>query len=863
MDGKKENPVKKVLSQIIRLDQVKSVSEMRKIITEILELLGTYAEADRVYFFERDRRSNLFLNTYEWRVSEKIKKEKRYCSVAAYHMPYWMSMFQAGETIVIRDREEIRKKMPKEYAAMKRSGVETEVAIPLFVRDELRGFIGMDNPESTISEVFIQQIAFVGAHIFSARTNLEMFTELNERQKELEDNLLRVQREQQVLKVLCADSTSVFRVNLRTDIAEVVKIDLYTNAATMIFPNKKETHLAYFKEMKSFYDRFVVKKSAPDYLQIFEPNHLMEILKTREKISMKFQMYPNLLGQQYFEIRATRMHRSEEEFIILLDFRSIDEIVMEERRNQIQLETALTEMRMSNEILSAISKIYVSIYKIHLCSNYYEEVCGENHLYRPTGRHGNAREKMREICEKEVAAEYRERAFEFLELDTLAERLGEEESAAVEYLATDGNWHLIRFVVQKRDKDGVAEEVLCVVRIISEEKRREKYWIVAAEEANRANQEKSEFLSRISHDIRTPMNVIMGFVSIAKLHLTEPDKLEDYLEKIEMSGKNLQQLVNDVLDISHIESGNLVLSKEPIDIEKLFSFHEQTIVGADRTKKQQFVFKKHDILHPVLLADGLRISQIYTNLLSNAVKYTPSEGTITFELYEKEVEGQEVELVAIIQDTGIGMTEEFMEKMYSQFSRAIDTRVNSVRGSGLGLSIVKKLVDLMDGTIEVTSKLQKGTTFRVTLKLPYVETMKIEEPKEERYLLKNRTINLLVAEDNDLNYEVLEEQLKEKNISCVRAKNGRECVEIFEHSKAGKIDAILMDMQMPILNGLGATSRIRSLSHPRAKDIPIIAVTANAYQEDVNKCLEAGMNDHLSKPIDIDRLIQMILEYMR
>lgn len=364
----------------------------------------------------------------------------------------------------------------------------------------------------------------------------------------------------------------------------------------------------------------------------------------------------------------------------------------------------------------------------------------------------------------------------FFDLSTLAERLRREDSVMLEYPVRDGNWHLARFIVQTRGKNGEAEQVLFAMRLYSEEKRREKDLMNAADAARRANEAKSEFLSRMSHDIRTPMNVIMGFTNIALQHADDPGKMKECLEKIRVSGSNLQELIDDVLDISRIESGEFKIVSQPVKLPELFDFYCQAIAGMAEAKNIRFSGKLHDISHNVLLSDQIRLGQIYMNLLSNAAKYTPENGDVKFEVYEEKLaESGKVRPVSVVSDTGIGMTPEFMKQMYSAFSRAVDTRVNKVRGSGLGLAIVKKIVDLMGGAIEAESKVGKGTTFRVTLDLP------------------------AAADD----------------------------AETEEHSGT-------------------------------AKHLPIIALTANAYHEDIQKCLAAGMNAHLSKPINIDRAVRTI-----
>ena len=444
----------------------------------------------------------------------------------------------------------------------------------------------------------------------------------------------------------------------------------------------------------------------------------------------------------------------------------------------------------------------------------------------------------------------------------LAERLRREDSVMLEYPVRDGNWHLARFIVQTRGKNGEAEQVLFAMRLYSEEKRREKDLMSAADAVRRANEAKSEFLSRMSHDIRTPMNVIMGFTNIALQHADDPGKMKERLEKIRVSGSNLQELIDDVLDISRIESGEFKIVSQPVKLPELFDFYCQAIAGMAEAKNIRFSGKLHDISHNVLLSDQIRPGQIYMNLLSNAVKYTSENGDVKFEAYEEKLaESGKVRLVSVVSDTGIGMMPEFMEQMYSAFSRAVDTRVNKVRGSGLGLAIVKKIVDLMGDAIEAESK---GTTFRVTLDLPAAaDDAETEEHTETAITLPEKPLTVLVAEDNDLNYEITAEQLRGYRLHCVRAVNGQDCLQRIEQAAPDEFDAILMDMQMPVMNGLEATAAIRKLDSETAKHIPIIALTANAYHEDIQKCLAAGMNAHLSKPINIDRAVRTIIECAR
>lgn len=286
------------------------------------------------------------------------------------------------------------------------------------------------------------------------------------------------------------------------------------------------------------------------------------------------------------------------------------------------------------------------------------------------------------------------------------------------------------------------------------------------------------------------------------------------------------------------------------------------MLGAGIDRKLYYNCDLHDISKNIVNVDRIRLGQIIINLLSNAVKYTPDGGTVSLEMFEENSDKpRHTRLVAIVSDTGIGMSEEYMSRMYDEFSRAVDTRVNRVIGSGLGLAIVKKLTDLMGGTIEVTSKLHEGTAFRFTLDVPYLDENGVSQAiGEENGNDIGKGMHLLVAEDNELNYEILSEQLKMRDIACDHSENGEKCVEMFASAENNCYDAVLMDMQMPVMDGLTAAKAIRRQEIPYAKTVPIIAVTANAYSEDVKKCKDAGMDGHISKPVNIDKIIRMIVE---
>lgn len=379
-----------------------------------------------------------------------------------------------------------------------------------------------------------------------------------------------------------------------------------------------------------------------------------------------------------------------------------------------------------------------------------------------------------------------------------------------------------------------------------------------------ANRSKSEFLSRMSHDIRTPMNAIVGMTEIADMHRDEQDRVLDCIAKIRRESIHLQTLINDVLDISKIESGKLTINNEVINIKDITDSINIAVSSLVGKKNIDYTYNEHDIISGCIKADGLRLTQIYMNLLSNAIKYTPDGGKVKFDVCQEPSpeEGKAV-LVVTVSDTGIGMTPEVMADMYSEFSRAVDTRVNRIEGSGLGLAIVKSFTELMGETIDATSEPGKGSTFvsRITVELVSEDALADANASDGiENCIDGRRI--LLAEDNELNYEIASEILSMYGAEIEWAENGQLAVERFSESDRGYYDIILMDMQMPVMNGIEATCAIRALDRPDAGEIPIIAMTANAFDEDKRECLDAGMNGHVAKPVELDKMMSVISEVL-
>lgn len=472
-------------------------------------------------------------------------------------------------------------------------------------------------------------------------------------------------------------------------------------------------------------------------------------------------------------------------------------------------------------------------------------------------------------------------------------------------------WYRMNLILSSVTKDGKVEHVVIAFMDVDEETRREAAYQKKLEQTNRdlmasleqesrykealkkaydtamqANKAKSDFLSNMSHDMRTPMNGIIGMTAIALENIGNPEKAKECLVKIETASAYLLQLINDVLDMSKIESGNVMLAQEETALSDVVESLAILLQPQIQEKRQTFAVQVRQVRHQNLMADELRLSQILVNLVGNAVKYTPEGGEISLMISEKgEEEDGRIWLEFIVADNGIGMSEEFLPKLFEVFTQEDAGARTQARGSGLGMAIVQNLVVMMQGVIHVESEQGKGTKFTVSLpflpaetKQQEMESWDIRMDQESDFweaggrILKRlsytdsdslKGCRLLLVEDNELNMEIMLEILQEKEALVETATNGRIAVEKFLESPPGFYNLILMDIKMPEMDGYEAAQQIRASGHADAKSVPIIALSADAFREDVQKSLAVGMNSHVAKPVDFSILNREIRKYLK
>ena len=409
--------------------------------------------------------------------------------------------------------------------------------------------------------------------------------------------------------------------------------------------------------------------------------------------------------------------------------------------------------------------------------------------------------------------------------------------------------------------------IATVFYLISSKKHRERQYEAelekSAEQAKNANEAKTRFLFNMSHDIRTPMNAIVGFSGLLEKNLQNERKAKEYLEKIQSSGNLLLRIINQVLEMARIESGTAVLQLKAEDMDALFH-RVNTVFEEDVRKKNLQYHAVLDVRHHYVVCDQTKLQEIMLNIISNAIKYTPEGHSIYVEVHEAVSENpSKIRYIFSCEDTGIGMSEEYLPHIYEEFSREHTSTENKVPGTGLGLSIIKSMIELMGGSIQVESRQGIGTKFTIDLSFDIAlkeEVYGSEDTIESSAIHTIKGKRILLVEDNELNAEIAKTVLEDVGALITRAENGQQALELFKEKPAGTFDVILMDLMMPVMDGYTATRKIRELERSDAKTVPIIAMTANAFDEDRKRSREAGMNGHLAKPLNIQDIIGTIAE---
>lgn len=823
-------------------DQISLLHEAEDLadgINFMLKSLGEFTDADRAYVFETSE-NHTSTNTYEWCAAGVTPQIRNLHDIPFESMPKWIEVFLHGENILIEDLEAYRESMPLEYELLKVQNVSTLIAFPISVHEKLIGFVGVDNPDMEKSNLLHRLLSLLGKYVGTM----------------IKDH----KNEQMRLEVVASKSRLDYQLEM-DEILRGAQIGIWTleldgDKTPLLHPNPTMcTLLGVSQEMSPeevyqfWYHRLPPKYVTPvlDYIQKVIHESYSEIT------------YPwnhPLLGQIWIRCGGILYPDYQGNGICIRGYhQDVTRNIENERKYQ--------------NLTAATSQIYHAIYHIDLIQDRIEKLAGANQNYTPTGVVTSATAQLNDILEKMVAPSHHEIMQYFFDLTTVNDRLHGKLFISREYPSPQGIWRRATFIVQNRDTDDDVTEILYVTQIIDDYKQKELAYqqelVKAVESANQANTAKTDFLNRMSHDIRTPLNGILGMLDIAQKNETNPKALLECHEKMRTAAFHLKALVNDVLDMQRMETDRFFLEQIPFDIREIldncWSMLEAQASRLDITLKK---IKPGSLKYPYLIGSPLHIRQIFMNLLSNAIKYNKPGGSISVHAKIIRQVHQNVIYKFIISDTGIGISPEFQKHIFEPFAQE-DTGARTIyKGTGLGMAIVHRLVQEMGGTIQLKSEKNVGSTF--TLILPF--TIDEHQPSASAETATDTPadltdLHILVVEDNELNLEIAVFSLEAAGLNVSTAINGLEAVRLFEKSKPYEYDIILMDIMMPVMNGLDAAKAIRGLSRPDATTVPIIALSANAFAEDIQKSKNAGINEHLAKPLEMDKVLKVIASYCK
>lgn len=854
----REARMEMIFSQLLLLDQISDRATYDTLIPSLLENIGQITHANRAYIFSiHEEEECYYRNTYEWCQDGVTPQIENLQHVPAALIPYWDDTLRRGKAISIWDLETFKDTMPAEYDILHAQDIHGIAALPIFAAGKFVGFIGLDDPDHSVYDIASKMLQVISGHLGCIRSHLDAQEALSESRARLESQLISLRRETHLVDALASDYRCIVRCNLTQDTFETIKG----------VPRCPTGTPGVFSEwVRKAYDEYIIHASAPDFLSFFDRKQLLAALSTKQILNYRLEVIPDEDGHRYLEVQIAPLHSIEDgQHKIALGIRSIDDLVLREKCLQAEKEKARKRLQFRKDLIATIGKIYCAIYFLDLDKGTYMEITANKDFQRALGSEGCLSKGIPITMKTFIAPECQASMKAFLEPSTLSDRLRERDTLAMAHRDHNGIWYLGRFIVKQRHPDGSVATLLYTMQDIDELRQKELSYQEelrkSAREAQIASQAKTDFLRRMSHDIRTPINGILGMVEIADSHPADIEKLRDCRHKIHEAANMLLAMVNDILDMNKLESGRLEPESVPFDIfALLMESNHLTEMQAPaygvtvHVKNPPFPVRR-------VIGSPTFLRRVLLNLSSNALKYNRRGGRIDFSCDKIEIKGEKAYFTLTCADTGIGMSPSFQSRAFEPFTQESDTARTHYMGTGLGLSIVKEFVSKMGGTITLSS--QKGVGTRFTFTIPFTidhASQGAETASQSPVSLSG--LHVLLVEDNELNREIALYLLEKEGMEITACENGAEAVKAFRESPLGYYDLILMDIMMPVMDGYEASRRIRSLHRRDASLIPIFAMTANAFQDDIEKSHKSGMNEHLTKPLNTKTMLSAIRKYV-
>ncbi len=799
----------------------------------LLEHLGKALNGERTYIFEQNE-SGGDDNTYEW-TADGVKPEKENLqNVPPEVCASWYRNFGIGKHIVIESLEDIRETNPLQYENLKRQSVHSLVVIPLYDGKKLIGFYGVDNPPVNSLEYASNMLQTAAYFIVSSLKRRNLVRELQK-------------RSYNVLHSLSVDYLGIYQVNLDTGECEI-----YRDSERMSMDWAIHFKDGYQTAMERYISQYVVPRDQERLRAVTKKDYLLAQLRSRQKFYVRYQVNDSFYGLKHLELHFSATKKTEEEHCVIFAQRDVNAVVEQEEKYKLKARQSLEDI---------LEGARTGIWTIEL-----EEGCQPRMYTDRTMRLllGVPDDIQPEECYKHwfenIVPDYVEMVKE-----SVAEIL---ETGRSEVIYPWNHPKLGKIYVRC---GGVPDKTFkkpgaClngyhqdITEIMVTRKKQEQAIMELLEKVRRANSAKSEFLSHMSHDLRTPINGILGMLDIIDKCPDDLQQQRKCLDKIRVSTEHLLSLVNDVLQVSKLESGRPTVVREPFDLRDALE-NCITILSPQAEKEGiQLVLEEPRLQHNRLIGNPLHLKQILMNIVDNALKYNRPHGSVFIRVKETACQGGTADYQFVIEDTGIGIGEDFQNHIFEPFTQEHQDARTHYSGVGLGMSIVKKLVDQMKGAIEIDSQVGRGSVFQVTLPIQIDGAQNMRPVDEEQNTQSNIAgMRILLVEDNEINCEIMEFMLKEADAKVVTANDGKAAVDAFTAADPGTFDCVLMDLMMPVMSGYEAARVIRGLNRTDAKSVPIIALSANAFEEDVAMAKAAGMNEHLAKPVDIKKMFQVM-----
>ena len=799
----------------------------------LLEHLGKALNGERTYIFEQNE-SGCDDNTYEWTASGVQAEKESLQNVPPEVCASWYRKFSVGKHIVIESLEDIRETDPLQYENLKRQGIHSLVVVPLYDGKQIIGFYGVDNPPVKSLEYASNILQTAAYFIVSSLKRRNLFRELQK-------------RSHNVLHALSVDYLSIYQVDFDTG-----KCEAYRDSEQMRGDWAVRFEDGYQEAMERYISQCVVPRDQERLRAVTPKGYVLAQLQKKKKFSVRYQVNGNPSGLKHMEIHFSSTEGAEAENCVIFALRDVNAVVEQEEKYKLEARQSLEDI---------LEGARTGIWTIEL-----EEGCQPRMYADRTMRIllGVSDEIGPEECYRHWFERIEPDYVEMVQ-EAVQEML---EGGRSEVIYPWDHPHLGKIYIRC---GGVPDKTFkkpgaClngyhqdITDTMVTRKKQEQSIMELLERVRQANSAKSEFLSHMSHDLRTPINGILGMLAIMEKSQDDPGRQAACRKKIRVSTEHLLSLVNDVLQVSKLESGRPAAVEEPFDLHDILE--DCITILTPQAEEGEICLSLEDsgLKHRRVVGNPLHVKKILMNVIDNAVKYNRPHGSVSVRAEETAFQDGTASCRFVVEDTGIGIGGDFKEHIFEPFTQEHQDARTNYNGVGLGMSIVKKLVDQLKGTVEIDSWVGQGSVVQITLPVRADEA-RGGQPVDDGWGVPDNIagMRVLLVEDNEINCEIVEYILKDAGAEVVTANDGKAAVDAFAASEPGAFDCVLMDLMMPVMSGYEAARVIRGLDRPDAEAVPIIALSANAFDEDVALAKDAGMNAHLAKPVNIRKMLQVM-----